>query len=85
MKIVTEQNHINSDVQAKPLPISISENTYLGTCHARVTVAASDEDKVLDSKFWPATIQHTVRKWRLADAEGNKSSSTSRRGSDDQS
>ena len=71
--------------QVDVLNCSISENTYLGTSHARVTVAASDEDKVLDSKFWPATIQHTVRKWRFADAQGNKSSSTSRRGSDDQS
>jgi len=62
------------------LTCSVIESRTFGTCYARVTFAATDEETVLGPKFWPTSIQYTVRKWRFADsAQLNPSSSNVQR------
>lgn len=55
------------DREVEVLNCSISESRTFGTAYARLTVLATDEGKILSAGFWPATISHTVRKWRFAD------------------
>ena len=59
------------------LNCTILESRTFGTAYARVTFPASATEKVLGDGFWPATIQHTVRKWRFADSNTNKPGKTS--------
>ena len=55
------------DREVEVLNCSISESRTFGTAYAQLTVPATDEGKILSTGFWPATISHTVRKWRFAD------------------
>ena len=59
------------------LNCTILESRTFGTAYARVTFPASATEKALGDGFWPATIQHTVRKWRFADSNTNKPGKTS--------